>query len=1365
MFKPLKIFWIFHKAEAVAVTACVVLIGITGLIAWISHDWQSAAEREFHLGQGRHQALLLEVNARDTIASLEDALGRIKREFEAAGTRIDLKRLMADYRAIAGHVTVASVADAQGQLVLSTLPIRETVSIADLRHYRAHVDQDHGRLFFGWPVVGRLSGKWSFHASCRINRPDGSFGGVAVIAVDFSYWARLLKDDAIGKDNVIALLGTDGRARSVHGSAQAAALMAADWGFVSSAAASGTSGAVEGPAGLPGTWLYRAVQGYPLIVAVRLDQDRLWQRLQEIRNQHNAAAFSVVILLILLTGLLLKYFARQRLYYSDREKIAGVLQQSEERFRAVFDQAETAMALRPVGRRDLPWQKVNRRFCEFLGYTEAELLRLPASAITVPEEDALAAGMDVRIASGEITNYSREKQYRRKDGSTVWGLMSTTVLHYPDGQPAQALCIVQDIDARKRDEAVLRENETRLRIIAEHIGEGLALYDPEDRLSFYNETYRRFQLPATPDLRPGLPFEQLARDRGHLLAAMGEITDVEAFVAERIGRHRNPPPDPIERRRPDGGIHLIREVRTPDGYTVVSFVDVTELTRREAELRDSESRFRALFESAGVGLSVRPAHDRGLPWVAVNDRFCEITGYSREELLRMCTSDITPADTQERAMSDNRRLLSGEVRSYMREKRLLCKDGSERWVVLSVTLLSDAQGRPSQIMSSYQDIHASKMAEVQLQASEERLRAIIAAEPECVAIVSPAGDLLEMNPAGLRMLEAANLGEMQAAPLLRQIAPRFRKSFVRLQHRVRRGETGVLEFEAIGLRGKHCWLEIHAAPLRDPRGDVQALLGISRDVTEQRAAREALAAERNLLRTLVDSLPDPVHVKDAQLRYVLANAAWMRVRAPGYADITGKTSSEVVVEPGKRRMIEAEDRGVIESVRPIPMRLESVDVPGIGLRWYMVAKLPLLDQAGRISGLISINRDVTEIRQRAEEVEQLNAQLEQRVADRTVELAAANEELEAFASAVSHDLRAPLRHIDGFSGLLLDDCGRELSATGRNYLDRIRNATSRMSALIEDLLRLSRLMRGDLNLAEVDLAAMATELIGELRRDQPDRQVAVRIASPLKARGDAGLLRVVMANLLQNAWKFTGKKGNATIEFSAMQRDGVQVYCVRDNGAGFDMAYAGRLFGTFQRLHHESEFAGTGVGLATVRRIVRRHGGDVCAESAVNEGASFYFTLEQRLPDYGTPAPAPALLAAEPPPPAGEPSRDGLTVLLVDDDPDVLLLTSRMLQNEAYEILTAANGALALDLLRLRPVDVIVSDFSMPGMHGARLLAEAARVRPDSLRLIVSGQTLNRAMQDGLQRGDIHFYFEKQASFDLVRDCIRAWVADRPSKT
>jgi signal transduction histidine kinase len=231
------------------------------------------------------------------------------------------------------------------------------------------------------------------------------------------------------------------------------------------------------------------------------------------------------------------------------------------------------------------------------------------------------------------------------------------------------------------------------------------------------------------------------------------------------------------------------------------------------------------------------------------------------------------------------------------------------------------------------------------------------------------------------------------------------------------------------------------------------------------------------------------------------------------------------------------------------------------------------------------------------------------LAKQACELEAVNRELETFSYSVAHDLRAPLRGIDGFSQALLEDHGDRLDASGKDALQRVRAASQRMAQLIDDLLKLSRVTRSELHREPVDLSALARTIVADLQKAQPDREVIVVIAEGLAANGDPRLLRAVLENLLANAWKFTAKQPRARIEFGMTRHDGGRAYFVRDDGAGFDMAYADKLFGAFQRLHASSDFPGTGIGLATVQRIVHRHGGRVWAEGAVGRGATFYFTL------------------------------------------------------------------------------------------------------------------------------------------------------------
>jgi PAS domain S-box-containing protein len=373
------------------------------------------------------------------------------------------------------------------------------------------------------------------------------------------------------------------------------------------------------------------------------------------------------------------------------------------------------------------------------------------------------------------------------------------------------------------------------------------------------------------------------------------------------------------------------------------------------------------------------------------------------------------------------------------------------------------------------------------------------------------------------------------------------------------------------------------------------LLGLSETLAQQNAE---IDRAREQLRTILDATTAVIYLKDADGRYVFVNRQFQKVFGLGREEVIGKADEEVLPRD-LAEMLRRDDLDALEG--RAPRELEET-VPGIdGPHTYIALKFPLLEARGAPYALCCVATDITE-RKRADEA-----------LKRAKEAAEdANRDLESFSYSVAHDLRAPLRHLDGFSQALLEDCAERLDARGQKYLRYIRESAQQMAQLIDDLLALSRVTRGDLHRVRVNLSAMAGAIAERLRAAEPGRRVDFVIQDDAWADGDARLLGVALENLMGNAWKFTGKRDHARIEFGQVRQGRSTVQFVRDNGAGFDMAHAGKLFGVFQRLHSSGEFEGTGIGLATVHRVIRRHGGRVWAEGAVDRGATFYFTLDEK---------------------------------------------------------------------------------------------------------------------------------------------------------
>ncbi len=408
-----------------------------------------------------------------------------------------------------------------------------------------------------------------------------------------------------------------------------------------------------------------------------------------------------------------------------------------------------------------------------------------------------------------------------------------------------------------------------------------------------------------------------------------------------------------------------------------------------------------------------------------------------------------------------------------------------------------------------------------------------------------------------------------------------------LRHREERRPLDELDCELLQDLANHAGLAIANARLGERLRESDAI----------GAAKEAALRANRFLDAVIEHIPDMVFVKDAaRLEFTRLNRAGEELLGVSRADLIGKTDYDLF-PPDEAAFFQAKDRETLNNQQLVEIPEEPIKTAS-GPRWLHTKKVPILDDDGTPMYLLGISQDITARKRADAELRRATEQAER-----------VSKELESFSYSVAHDLRAPLRGIDGFSQALLEEYGDKLDDTGRRYLDRVRESAQRMALLIDDLLALSKVTRSELNLRTVDLSVLAQTCVAALQRLEPAREVEVVIEPGLTADADPRLLAIALDNLFGNAWKFTSKVARPRIELFTLSREGQRSFAVRDNGAGFDMQYAGKLFGVFQRLHSEAEFPGTGIGLATVARIIHRHRGQVTAEGAPGAGATFFFTL------------------------------------------------------------------------------------------------------------------------------------------------------------
>lgn len=625
--------------------------------------------------------------------------------------------------------------------------------------------------------------------------------------------------------------------------------------------------------------------------------------------------------------------------------------------------------------------------------------------------------------------------------------------------------------------------------------------------------------------------------------------------------------------------------------------------KRTEELKQMNERFSLASRAARLGVWDWDLQKNELVW---DDRMYELYGVKREDFAGAYEAWLQGVHPDDRAYSDeiSRQARRGE-RPYNTEFRVIWPDNSIHYLKAYGQFVRDENGQALRMTGINYDISDQKQAQEAL----ALFRTLIDHTNDAIEVIDlEMGRFLDANEQAYHSLGYTR--EEFLALTVPEIDPLVTtRSMKKVLEELQR--TGFLTYESQHRRkdGSVFPVEINATHIRLDRDYV---LTVARDITERKQMIEALAAQEREFRTLAENSPDNIIRYDVNCRAIYVNPTLGKTLGTPVSEILGTTpvEADLIDEPEKyqAKIAKVFKTGIDDEIDVVlPDR-------GEGVRYHNIRFVAERGADGAVTGVQAIGRDVTERKQAEEEIQKMNRELEKRVVERTSQLQAANRELEAFAYSVSHDLRAPLRHIDGFLELLKKRVAEKLDKRSQHYMDTISDAAKRMGVLIDDLLAFSRMGRCEMATKSVELGVLVQEVIHEYKPETQGRLIHWHIADLPTVTGDRAMLRAALTNLIANALKFTRQRQPAEIAIGYLPNQNTEtIIFIRDNGAGFDMAYADKLFGVFQRLHRVDEFEGSGIGLANVRRIIDRHGGRTWAEGQVNQGATFYFSLPQSI--------------------------------------------------------------------------------------------------------------------------------------------------------
>ncbi len=880
---------------------------------------------------------------------------------------------------------------------------------------------------------------------------------------------------------------------------------------------------------------------------------------------------------------------------TDRRKAEKKIKESESKYQSLVAELSDAIFITDENGN---YTDVNPSACRLLGYTRSELISMNARDILYAAEKIrfLPQRYEQLRAGG---SHISENRLKRKDGSPVDVEVNSRMS--TDGH---FIGIVRDITERKRVTEALDKRERRFRAMVENNNDIIALLDKSFRPLYNSPSAERitgYSLEESMD-RTSIG-EVHFEDKPKLEVLLKQVFSTPAV------------PLPLEFRIQHKNGHYIwlegsitNLFHDPNvNALVLNLRDITARKEAEKNVAASEMRFRALIENITDGIVLNDAQSNLLYQSASVER---ILGYSWDERTGKAVSSYVHPDYLEEFAALYRKLNANPGTPFPFQYRFRHKKGHYIWLEGVVTNLTEEPSVKG-FVANYRDITDRKEAEEKLKAERTLLRTLIDNLPDYIYVKDSEFRYLVNNKSQLELMGITTKEEAVGRTAADIFGDTYDRSYHKEDEQVFKTGIAVMHREEmiIDNSGTPKFLLSTKVPLRDEHQAIVGLVGISRDITKQKQIEQELRDSNYFLESAQRAGKIGYWISDIRSGELTWSDETCKIFgiSPDEFDRRIETFYKIIHPDDVKALVQAATASIEIGV---PYALDHrITLQDGSLKWVHEQGEVILEETGLPTKLLGIVQDITERKNAEQEILLLNVDLEERVRVRTAQLQAANKEMEAFTYSVSHDLRSPLRIIDGYAQILLEDHTEKLDETGQKTLEVIMTNAKKMGQLIDDLLDFSRIGRTEIRKVTVSMDEMVREVVHDVRLTgvkMPD----LKIAPLATALCDPNLIKNVWMNLLLNAVKYSGSKASPLVEIGETVQHGKVTYFVKDNGAGFDMQYYHKLFGVFQRLHSHHEFTGTGVGLAIVHRIVIRHGGSVWADAKVNEGATFFFSLE-----------------------------------------------------------------------------------------------------------------------------------------------------------